>query len=177
MVGAQKSGFCFLHEIKMTANKGRGVFACEPIKQGSIAWRHIPGQYTVFNEATFKAAIETMTHEDVVYELTHVFKLPEMPDCLIRVYDGCELINHAGHANLITNNTPAIESPFDTGSDQYVQNVTQALLADRYAVVATRDIDKGEEFTMDYFASGIDDPDFYGTLYEQYGVTETYLDD
>ncbi len=171
-----KNGFCCRYEIKESADKGLGVFACETIKQGCIVWHHVPGQYAVYDEPMFKAAIEGMTHDEVVYELTHVFGLKEVPGCLIRVYDDGVLINHSRDANLATNNTATNERPLDATSNQYVQNVTRALLADRYALVATRDIEIGEELTNDY-AGDTEDPPFYDILYEQYGVEESYLDD
>jgi hypothetical protein len=171
----ENSGFCFQCEVKETAGKGLGVFACEAIKQGSIVWRHVPGQYTVYDETMFIAAIENMTHDEVVYELTHVFGLGEMPDCLIRIHDEGVLINFSSSANLATNNAKPLEKPFDATSDHYIQDITRALLTDRYALVATQDIEKGEEFTNDY-AAEIEDPAFYKILYEQYGVEESYLD-
>ncbi len=45
-------GFCFSYEVKESAGKGLGVFAMEPIKKGSIVWRHVPGQYVVYDEKT-----------------------------------------------------------------------------------------------------------------------------
>ncbi len=175
MATDKKNGFCFPHVVKKTADKGLGVFAAEAIKQGSIVWRHVPGQYIVYDEQTFKAAIEKLTHDDAVYELTHIFGLKELPDCLIRIYDDGVLINHSDNANLATNNSAAIKTPLDVTSSRYIQNVSKALLDDRYALVATRDIENGEEFTNNY-AAEVADPPFYDILYEQYGVSEDYLD-
>ncbi|MBT4889404.1 MAG: SET domain-containing protein [Rhodospirillales bacterium] len=177
MATDKKNGFSFRYESKKTADMGLGVFACERIKRGSIVWRHIPGQYTVYDELMFKAAIENMTHDEIVYELTHVFGLRELPGCLIRVWDEGVLINHSSNANLITNNTATIERSLDAESNNYIQNVTKELLADRYALVATRDIEIGEEFTNDYFAEEVADAPFYDVLYEQYGVIEDYIED
>ncbi len=175
MVTDKKNGFCFPYVVKKTTDKGLGVFAGETIKQGSIVWRHVPGQYIVYDEQTFKAAIEKMVHAEVVYELTHVFGLKELPGCLIRIYDDGVLINHSSNANLATNNTAAIETSLDVTSIHYIRNVTKALLDVRYALVATRDIEIGEEFTNDYAAEVVDPP-FYDILYEHYGVSEGYLD-
>ena len=137
----EKNGFCFPYVVKKTTDKGLGVFAGATIKQGSIVWRHVPGQYIVYDEQTFKAAIKKMVHADVVYELTHVFGLKDMPGCLIRVFDDGVLINHSSDANLATNNTAAIGTSLDVTSIHYIQNVTKALLEDRYALIATRDIE------------------------------------
>jgi hypothetical protein len=175
VVTDKKNGFCFPYVVKKTTDKGLGVFAGETIKQGSIVWRHAPGHYIVYDEQTFKAAIRKMTHAEVVYELTHVFGLKELPGCLIRIYDDGVLINHSSNANLATNNTAEIEASLDVTSIHYIQNVTKALLDVRYALVATRDVEIGEEFTNDYAAEVVDPP-FYDILYEHYGVSEGYLD-
>lgn len=176
MVTGKKNGFCYPYVVKKTADKGLGVFAGETIKKGSIVWRHVPGQYIVYDEKTFKAAIEIMEHAEAVYELTHVFGLKELPGCLIRVYDDAVLINHSSNANLATNNTAGIGTSFDIKSIHYIQNVTDALLDIRYALIATRDIENGEEFSNDYATDAVDPP-FYHVLYERYGLSESYLDD
>ena len=54
--------------------------------------------------------------------------------------------------------------------------MTKALLGDRFAMIATRDIQAGEEFTNDYEAE-CHDPQFFDDAYEYYGVVEDYLDD
>lgn len=169
------NGFCFVFEVKETDDKGLGVFAAEAIKQGSIVWRPVPGNYTVYDETTFKAAIKNMTHDEVVYELTHVFGLKELPDCIIRVHDEGVLINHSSPANLATNNAEPVESTLDTTSDHYLRDVTKALLHDRYALVATRNIEAGEEFTTDY-AAECDEAPWFEAVYEQYGVDESFMD-
>jgi SET domain-containing protein len=171
-----KSGFCFLYSVQKTEDKGMGVFAQEAITKGSIVWRHIPGLYTVYDEASFKSKIEKLSHADVVYELTHIFGLSDFPDCLIRVFDDGVLINHSDSPNLATNNAAPAELSLDPNSDRYLDNVTETLLDDRYAMVATRDIEKGEEFSNDYNAE-CDEPPFFDKLYEQYGVEEDYLND
>lgn len=174
MVTDKKNGFRVRYVVKKTADKGLGVFAGELIRYGSIVWRHVSGQYIVYDEQTFKAAIEKMVHAEVVYELTHVFGLKELPGCLVRVYDDGVLINHSSNANLTTNNTAAIGTLLDVKSIDYIQNVSQALLDVRYALVATRDIESGEELTNDYAAEVVDPP-FYDLLCEQYGVSEDFL--
>jgi hypothetical protein len=117
-----------------------------------------------------------MSRADVVYQLTHVFGLKDFPGVLIRVLDDGALINHSSNANLATNNTVADHKSSDVTSPRYLRNVAEALLDERYAVVATRDIEKGEEFTMDYVADVLDPP-YYDVLFEQYGVDEDYLND
>ncbi len=170
----KKNGFCFRYAVRKTPDKGLGVFAVEQIKKRSIVWRHVPGQYIVYDEPTFKAAIKDLAHADVVYELTHVFGLKELPGCLIRILDDSVLINHSSNANLATNNAEAIGTVIDVASAHYIQNVTKALLDVRYALVATRNIEIGEEFSNNYMAE-VADPPFYHTLCEHYGVSGDYL--
>ena len=170
------NGFHFPYMIEETTDKGLGVFAGKAIMQGSIVWRHVPGQYIVYDEQTFKALIAKMSRVDVVYQLTHVFGLKDFPGVLIRILDDGALINHASDANLATNNTVADHKSSDVTSPRYLRNVAEALLDERYALVATRDIEKGEEFTNDYVADVLDPP-YYDVLFEQYGVDEDYLND
>ena len=116
-----------------------------------------------------------MSSAEVVYELTRVFGLADFPGCLIRVFDDGVLINHSSDDNLATNNSTATKTSFDASAPQYLNRVTEALLADRYALVATRDIETGEEFTNDYSVEFV--PPYYDVLYEQYGVREDFLND
>ena len=170
----RKSGFCFPCEVRETQEMGLGVFASGAIRKGSIVWRHVPGQYAVYDEQAFRARLENMGHDEAVYELTHVFGLMEFPGCLIRVFDAGALINHSGHANLATNHAAVIATSLDETSAHYLQDVTEALLDDRYGLAATRDIKTGEEFTNDY-ATDVDDPPYYDALCDQYGVREDFL--
>ena len=172
----KKNGFHFPYMIKETSDKGLGVFAGKAIGQGSIVCCYVPGQYLVYDEQTFKALIAKMSRAEVVYQLTHVFGLKDFPGVLIRILGDGVLINHSSNANLATNNTVADHKPLDVTSPRYLRNVAEALLDERYAVVATRDIEKGEEFTMDYVADVLDPP-YYDVLLEQYGVDEDYLND
>lgn len=153
-----------------------GVFADEAIKKGSIVWRHVPGQYAVYDERAFKAHISDMSHAETVYELTHAFGLPDFPNCVIRVLDAGVLFNHSSNYNLTTNNTPENKRSLDDTSPQYIERVKQALLSDRYAMIAVRDIQAGEEFTNNY-ALEIVDPPFFEEIYDLYDIDDSYIDD
>ncbi len=168
-----KNGFRFPYLVEKTNDKGLGVFSREAIKKGSVVWRHIPGLYIVYDEHSFRAMIEKMPHAEVVYELTHCFGLAVLPGCMIRVLDDGVLINHSSNANLVTNNSAPANASLNVNSRDYLDKVTKALLDDRYALIATRDIENGEEFTLDY--AGEVDPPYYDVLYEQYGVIEDFL--
>lgn len=173
---SKENGFRFLYSVEKTEHKGLGVFAREAIKKSSIVWRYIPGLYVVYDEASFRAKIERLPAAEIVYELTHVHGVADFPGCLIRVFDDGVLINHSGRPNLVTNNATQADTSLDIGSHRYLENVAEALLDDRYALVATRDIETGEEFTNDYFAEAAEPP-YYDELYERYGVREDLLDD
>ena len=110
-----------------------------------------------------------MTHDEAVYELTHLFALPDFPDCVIRVLDAGVLFNHEIDRNLITNNQDALETSLSATSSHCIQDVTKALLDERYAMIATRDISIGEEFTNNYKEELVDPP-FFEVLYDQYGI-------
>ncbi|WP_371224308.1 SET domain-containing protein [Roseovarius sp. 2305UL8-3] len=173
---AKATGFCCPVEVKPSGGKGLGVFSKAAIKRGDIVWRHVPGLYTVYDEMGFKKAIKHLSDEEVRYELTHVFGLEDFPECLIRVFDDGVLINHARDANVETNNATPMTKPVYPASPHYVQDVTKMLLDDRYALVATRDIQAGEELTNNY-ETETHEPEFYHVLYEKYGVEEDYLQD
>lgn len=171
----KESGFCYLCSVTTTEDKGLGVFSREAIKKGSVVWRHVPGLYVVYDEKSFRAKISQMSHAEIVYELTHCFGLADFPGCLIRILDDGALINHSNNANLVTNNSAPMKIPMNTSSSEYLHKVTEALLDDRYTLVATRDIAVGEEYTNNYSADCADPP-YYDALCEEHGITEDYLD-
>ena len=172
----EKCGFRVPYVVEETKDKGLGVFAAAAIKQGSVVWQYVQNQYVVFDERSFNEAIAQLSRAEVVYELTHVFGLKEFPGCLIRIRDDGVLVNHSSKPNTATKNSAAIDAVPDESSPQYLSDVALALLDDRYAMVATRDIEEGEELTMDYDADVVD-PLFYDVLVEKYGVNEDYLSD
>lgn len=171
-----ETGFRFRYSVERTEDKGLGVFAREPIKKGSVVWRHVPGIFVVYDERLFRAKIATMAPADVVYELTHVHAFEEFPGCLIRALDDGIFLNHASDPNLMTNKAAPARPSFDVNADHYLREVAEALFDDRYSLVATRDIESGEELANDYNADD-DGPPYYDVLCEQYGVRDDYLND
>jgi hypothetical protein len=117
-----------------------------------------------------------MTPSEVVYELTHVHAFEEFPGCLIRAVDGGELINHSSDPNLATNKSAPDRPRFDVDFPEHLKKVAAALFDDRYSLVATRDIEEGEELLVNYNADD-NSPPYYDTLYEQFGIREDYLND
>ena len=75
-----------------------------------MVWRHMEGQFAVYDEAVFRRLIDGKPAEWVIHELTHVFGLAEFPDRLIRVFDDGVLINHNDQPNLRTNRSTACDA-------------------------------------------------------------------
>lgn len=169
-----KSGFCIPYTVRVTPDRGRGVFADAPIRRGTILWRHVRGQYAVYDERSLKELLAKLSRSEVIYELTHMFGLPEFPGYMIRVFDEGVLINHSRQPTIVMNNGSGDgEIPYDT-SPQDVQDVADALLNDGFALIATRDLQVGDELTQDY-TIGIEDPPYYDALCEQYDVSYPWL--
>ena len=174
MASKDNTGFCIPYTVRDIVDKGLGVFANTPICKGTILWRHVPGQYAVYDERSLKEFLGQLSHSEVVYELTHMFGLPEFPEYVIRIFDDGVLINHSRQPNTAMNNVAGDnEIPYNT-SPQDSQDVEDALLNDRFALIAIQDINVGDELTMDYNIC-IEDPLYYDALYEQYEVSEPYL--
>lgn len=90
MASNGNSGFCVPYTVRDTPDKGRGVFADAPIRKGTIVWRHVRGQYAVYDERSLNEFLAKLSRSEVVYELEHMFGLPEFSGYIIRVFDdGC----------------------------------------------------------------------------------------
>jgi SET domain-containing protein len=174
MTSDKNAGFCIPYTVRFTPDKGRGVFADAPILKGTILWRHVRGQYAVYDERLLKELLAKLTRKEVVYELTHMFGLPEFPGYVIRVFDDGVLINHSRQPTVVMSNASGDnEIPYNT-SPQDVQDVEDELLNDRFALIATQDLKAGDELTQDYNI-GIEDPAYYDALCEQYDVSWPWL--
>lgn len=137
-------------------------------------WRHVQGQYAVYDECSLKELAAQLSRKEVDYELTHMFGLPEFPGYVIRIFDDGVLINHSRQPNTAMNNVSGDnEIPYNS-SPQNAQGVEDALLNDRFALIAIQDLKVGDELTMDYNI-GIEDPLYYDALCEQYDVSEPWL--
>jgi hypothetical protein len=174
MASNDDTGFCVPYTVRDTTDKGRGVFADTPIRKGTILWRHVRGQYAVYDENSLEERLAKLSQSEGVYELTHMFGLPEFPGYVIRVFDDGVLINHSRQPTTVMNNgSGENEIPYDT-SPQNVQDVEVALLNDRFALIATRELNIGDELTQDY-SIGIEDPLYYDALCERYDVSWPWL--
>ena len=174
MVSNDNTGFCIPYTVRDTVDKGLGVFANAPIRKGTVFWRHVRGQYAVFNERSLKEFLRKLSHREVVYELTHMFGLPEFPGYVIRILDDGALINHSHQPNTAMNNLVADKEISYNTTPQNAQDVENALLNDRFALIAIQDINVGDELTMDYNGC-VKDPSYYDALYEQYDISEPFL--
>ncbi|MEM9499134.1 MAG: SET domain-containing protein [Pseudomonadota bacterium] len=169
------SGFQVRHEVRMTPDKGRGVFVTDPVAAGTIVWRFVPGLFEVYDEPGYLALLAPLSHDGIIHELTHAFGLAEFPDCVIRVRCDGVLINHAGDANVATNFAAPRRAWPDGAARGSLQAVRAALPQDRYALIATRAIAAGEELTNNY-TDDISEPAFFERLCDRYGVDDSYLE-
>jgi hypothetical protein len=174
MPSNDKTGLCVPYTVLDTADRGRGVFADAPVRKGTILWRHVPGQYAVYDERSLEKRLAKLSRSEGVYELTHMFGIPEFPGYVIRVFDDGVLINHSREPTTAINNASGEnEIPYNT-SPQDVQEVITALLNDRFALIATRELKVGDELTQNY-SVGIEDPKYYDALCERYDVSWPFL--
>ena len=114
---------------------------------------------------------QNVAQRDAVYELTHMFGIPEFPGYMIRVLDDGVLINHSRQPTTVMNHgSRENEVPYVNSA----QGVADALLKDRFSMIATRNLEVGEELTHDY-TIGLEDPPYYDALCEQYDVSWPWL--
>jgi SET domain-containing protein len=177
MASDANSGFCVPYTVRVTPDKGRGVFADAPIRKGTILWRHVRGQYAVYDERSLNEFLASMSRSEVIYELTHMFGISEFPGYTIRVFDDGVLINHSRQPTVVMNKGSGENAiAYDTSAQdvQNVQEVEAALLNDRFALIAAQDLKVGDELTHDYNID-VEDPPYYDALCEQYGVSWPWL--
>ena len=173
MASHEQSGFSIPYAVRGTPDKGRGVFATAPIRKGTIVWRFVRGQYGVFDEASFREYLAPKSRSEVIYELEHMFGAPEFPGYVIRIHDDGVLLNHSREPNIAVNGSEDDQIPYDT-SPRSAREVADALLSDRFALIAIRGLEVGDELTLDYNI-GVEDPPYYAALYEEYGLTSPWL--
>jgi hypothetical protein len=160
-------GLCIPYMIRVTPDKGRGIFADTAVRKGTTIWRHVPGQYAVYDEQLFKELLAKSSHSEAVYELTHIHCVAEFPGYMIRVFDDGVLINHSAQPTLVIN---AGSGDYEVPSVASVQDVADALLNSHFTLIAARALEVGDELTNDYNADP-EEPLYYDTLCDQYGVS------
>ena len=175
MADSDNTGLCVPYTVRDTPGKGRGVFVEAPVRKGTIVWRFVRGQYAVYDECSLKELVAKMSPSEVVYELEHMFGAPEFPGYVIRVFDDGVLINHSHEPNIEVNSGSGDnEIPYNT-SPQNVQDVVDALINDRFALIAIQDMEVGDEVMHDYHV-GVEDPPFYDALCEQYNLSWPFME-
>jgi SET domain-containing protein len=97
--------------------------------------------------------------------------MDEFPGYMIRVFDDGELTNHSEQPTLLKNTDSRY---YEAPPSVSVQEVTTALMGGYFTLFAARDIEAGEELTLDYNTDP-EDPLYYSTLCEQYGVSWEWL--
>ena len=173
MARSAENGFCIPYTVRDTLDKGRGIFADAAIRKGTILWRFVRGQYVVYDERSLMEYLATLSRSDVIYELEHMFGAPEFPGYIIRVLDDGVLINHSRQPNVVVNSdSGGDEIPYNT-SAKSVHDVEEALLNDRFALIAARDVKVGDELTHDYDV-GVEDPPYFDDLWKQYNLSEPW---
>ena len=164
-------GLCIPYVVRTTPNKGRGLFANEVIHERTTVWRHVAGQYAVYDEHSLKALLSNMSDSEAVYVLGHIHCMPEFPEFMVWVFDDGELINHSDLPTLLTQTGRGYD---EVSAATSIKDVSTALLGNQFTLVAARDIDEGEELTLDY-NDDPEGPQYYDALCEQYGVTWEWL--
>ena len=165
------TGMCIPYTVRETPDKGRGVFADTAIPRGSAVWRHVAGQYAVYDERLLKALLSNLPDSEAVYVLTHIYCMSEFPEYMIWVFDEGELINHSDQPTLLTHTD---SSYYGRPPANSAQEVATTILGGHFTLLAARDIEAGEELTHDYNTTP-DDPPYYDTLSEQYDVSWEWL--
>ena len=134
---APTSGLVIPFEIRQTAEKGRGVFAASRIPKGSLIWH--PVQHAYFqDETSFRRFLSSLTWElacDII-QWAYVEETWEDEYTVAVELDVGSFINHApsGEANA-------------------------GYMANSEFVVASRDIEAGEEILQDYTTFDNDEDD------------------
>ena len=171
MISSDPRGLCIPYVVRTTPSKGRGLFADADIPEGTTVWRHVAGQYGVYDERSLKALLSYLPDTEAIYVLTHIHCMPEFPEYMIWVFDDGELINHSDQPTLLTQTQPGYD---EVSAATSTKDASTALLGNHFTLVAVRDIEEGEELTHDY-NDDPEDPQYYDTLCEQYGVTWEWL--
>ena len=171
MKNSDTNALCIPYMVRVTLGKGRGLFANSAIQKGMTVWRHVPDQFVVYDKQSLKVCLSNMSHSEAVYELTHIFCMAEFPGFMIRVFDDGELINHSAQPTLLKNTSSDYNEASPSNS---VLEVTTALLDGHFTLSAARDIEAGEELTLDYNTDP-EDPVYYSNLCKQYDISWEWL--
>ena len=152
-------GFCVNVELRMSPDKGVGVFAAEFIPANTVVYYNdtTEDSSVLFDENEARKHIALMQSvEERVYWISHVCPLNE-ESVVLDPYD-IPMINHSRN--------PTVEWRSSSTAGYC------SIGTDGYAL-ATRNISKGEELTEDY--RSYPDTPFLNKLMEEYGITEEFI--
>jgi SET domain-containing protein len=123
-------GFCVPYEVNSSTIAGRGVFALEPIKRGTLVWEYAIGRSVVEyrNEADLRKRLGGCTIEEGRDLLEHMYI---WKDAAVEIIDDAKIWNHTPNPN--------------TGYHPDDPKIGEGL-----GSYALRDIAAGEELTDDY---------------------------
>ena len=148
-------GFCVNVELRMTLDKGVGVFAAEFIPANAVVY-YTTEDSILFDENEARKHIALMqSEEERVYWISHVCPLNE-ESVVLDPYD-IPMMNHS--CNPTVDWRSSSTAGYCVGPDGYG--------------LATRDIIEGEELTEDYRT--YPDTPFLNKLMEEYGITEEFI--
>ncbi|KAL3826378.1 hypothetical protein ACHAXA_008586 [Cyclostephanos tholiformis] len=123
-------GFCVPYEIRPSTIAGRGVFALEPIKRGTLVWEYAIGRSVVEyrNESDLRTRLDGATRQEARDVLEHIYI---WKDAAVEIIDDAKIWNHTPNPN--------------TGYHPDDPDIGGGL-----GSYALRDIAAGEELTDDY---------------------------
>ncbi|MEL7451328.1 MAG: SET domain-containing protein-lysine N-methyltransferase [Pseudomonadota bacterium] len=165
------SGLCFPCTVRMTPDKGLGVFADADVSEGATLWRHTAGAFEVLDERSLTALLAAGSRGDAVHVLTHVVSMEEFPGFVVRHHDEGALINHDADPNVRRKSNAGRYPPF---AGESAADVARALLHPCFDLVAARAIAAGDELLMDYNDEP-DDPPFVEEACRRFGVDWDWL--
>jgi SET domain-containing protein len=145
MISSDTHGLCIPYVVRIAPNKGHGLFAEAAIPKGTTVWRHVAGQYAVYDERSLKALLSNLPNSEALYVLEHIYCMPEFPEYMIRVFDDGELTNHSDQPTLLTHTRPGYDEVLAATS---TKDVSSVLLGNHFTLVAARDIEEGEELPL-----------------------------
>ena len=122
-----KSGFRVPYEVRSSTIAGRGVFATEPIKRGTLIWAYVVNESVIehHTEDELRLHLAPLSHDEARDKLEHIYV---WGNAGVEIIDDAKIWNHSPTPN--TGNHP------DTGES--------------LGSYALRDIAEGEELTDDY---------------------------
>jgi len=151
------------YEIKPDQYGGKGLFAKEDVKAGTMVWSKPKSNCTIKTEAEMKEYCETATHEELLLILNFCYC---EDDGLFTFVDITQ--DDGGYFNH-TNGKPNIALGVE-----YQRHQVKDCDLDPGSSYALYDIPAGTEFVDNYNTYG-ECPDWYNALLDKHGIDESYM--